>query len=149
MIKLFNRFKNSPSSIAVFFRFAGVGLCISIIDITLLYFLKEIDIFNLFFNRSISLSTSILFGYFLNRYFTFHHIEIGRALWDSIIRHFSVHAVGGIINMLIFLISLSLLKKIFFEGILFELILAVAVIFGGITGLTFNFFFSKKIVFDN
>jgi putative flippase GtrA len=60
-----------------------------------------------------------------------------------------VHAVGGIINMLIFLISLSLLKKIFFEGILFELILAVAVIFGGITSLTFNFFFSKKIVFDN
>ena len=43
MIKLLKRFTNSSSSLATFFRFAGVGLTISIIDITLLYLLKEID----------------------------------------------------------------------------------------------------------
>ena len=149
MIKLFKRFTRSSSSLATFFRFAGVGLSISMIDITLLYLLKEIDFLNIFFCRSISLSTSILFGYFLNRYFTFHHIEIGRALWHSIIRHFSVHAIGGILNMLIFLISLSILKKVFLDSQFFELIFLIAIVFGGITGLSFNFFFSKKLVFDN
>jgi putative flippase GtrA len=149
MIKLLKRFTNSSSSLATFFRFAGVGLSISLIDITLLYLLKEIDFLNIFFCRSISLSTSILFGYFLNRYFTFHYIEIGRALWHSIIRHFSVHALGGMINMLIFLISLSFLKKIFLETQFVELTFLIAIILGGITGLTFNFFFSRKLVFDS
>ncbi|PDH26560.1 MAG: hypothetical protein CNB76_01930 [Puniceicoccaceae bacterium MED-G32] len=148
MIKLFKIFARSPSSLPTFFRFAGVGISISMIDISLLYLLKEFDFLNIFVCRSISLSTSILFGYFLNRYFTFHHIEIGRALWHSIIRHFSVHAVGGILNMLIFLISLPILKKIFLETQFIELIFLVAIIFGGIAGLTFNFFFSKKMVFD-
>lgn len=149
MIKLLKRFTNSSSSLATFFRFSGVGLSISLIDITLLYLLKEIDFLNIFFCRSISLSTSILFGYFLNRYFTFHYIEIGRALWHSIIRHFSVHALGGMINMLIFLISLSFLKKIFLETQFVELTFLIAIILGGITGLTFNFFFSRKMVFDS
>lgn len=149
MIKLLKRFTNSSSSLATFFRFAGVGLSISLIDIALLYLLKEIDFLNIFFCRSISLSTSILFGYFLNRYFTFHYIEIGRALWHSIIRHFSVHALGGMINMLIFLISLSFLKKIFLETQFVELTFLIAIILGGITGLTFNFFFSRKLVFDS
>lgn len=149
MIKLLKRFTNSSSSLATFFRFSGVGLSISLIDITLLYLLKEIDFLNIFFCRSISLSTSILFGYFLNRYFTFHYIEIGRALWHSIIRHFSVHALGGMINMLIFLVSLSFLKKIFLETQFVELTFLIAIILGGITGLTFNFFFSRKLVFDS
>lgn len=149
MIKLFKRFTHCPSSLATFFRFAGVGLAISIIDIALLYLLKEIDHLNIFFCRSISLSTSILFGYFLNRYFTFHYIEIGRALWHSIIRHFSVHAIGGILNMLIFLISISILKKTFLNTQFIELTFLLAIILGGITGLTFNFFFSKKMVFDS
>lgn len=149
MIKLLKRFTNSSSSLATFFRFAGVGLSISLIDIALLYLLKEIDFLNIFFCRSISLSTSILFGYFLNRYFTFHYIEIGRALWHSIIRHFSVHALGGMINMLIFLVSLSFLKKIFLETQFVELTFLIAIILGGITGLTFNFFFSRKLVFDS
>jgi putative flippase GtrA len=149
MIKLLKRFTNSSSSLATFFRFSGVGLSISLIDIALLYLLKEIDFLNIFFCRSISLSTSILFGYFLNRYFTFHYIEIGRALWHSIIRHFSVHALGGMINMLIFLISLSFLKKIFLETQFVELTFLIAIILGGITGLTFNFFFSRKLVFDS
>lgn len=149
MIKLLKRFTNSSSSLATFFRFSGVGLSISLIDIALLYLLKEIDFLNIFFCRSISLSTSILFGYFLNRYFTFHYIEIGRALWHSIIRHFSVHALGGMINMLIFLVSLSFLKKIFLETQFVELTFLIAIILGGITGLTFNFFFSRKLVFDS
>lgn len=149
MIKLFKRFTHSSSSLATFFRFAGVGFSISMIDITLLYLLKEIDFLNIFFCRSVSLSTSILFGYFLNRYFTFHYIETGRALWHSIIRHFSVHALGGILNMLIFLISLSILQRIFLETQFIELTFLIAIILGGITGLTFNFFFSKKLVFDS
>ena len=149
MLKLYRKFKHSPSNTATFFRFAGVGLGISLVDIILLYLLIEVDYFNLLICRSISLSFSMLVGYFLNRYFTFHHIEIGRALWHSIIRHFSVHAVGGILNMLIFLASMYILASLNLEPIITNLTPLIAVWIGGIAGLSFNFFFSKKVVFDS
>ena len=149
MHKLYRKFKYSPSNTATFFRFAGVGLGISLVDIILLYLLIEVDYFNLLICRSISLSFSMLVGYFLNRYFTFHHIEIGRALWYSIIRHFSVHAVGGILNMLIFLASMYILASLNLEPIITNLTPLIAVWIGGIAGLSFNFFFSKKVVFDS
>lgn len=149
MLKLYRKFKYSPSNTATFFRFAGVGLGISLVDIALLYLLIEIDFFNLLISRSISLSSSMLVGYFLNRYFTFHHIEIGRVLWNSIIRHFSVHAVGGILNMLIFLACMQLFTYVELNSALINFGPFIAVWIGGITGLSFNFFFSRKVVFDS
>lgn len=149
MLKLYRKFKHSPSNTATFLRFAGVGLGISLVDIALLYLLMEINFFNLLICRTISLSSSMLVGYFLNRYFTFHHIEIGRALWHSIIRHFSVHSVGGILNMVIFLASMQLFTFVQLNPILINFIPFIAVWIGGIAGLSFNFFFSKKVVFDS
>ncbi|MAV39354.1 MAG: hypothetical protein CML12_02075 [Puniceicoccaceae bacterium] len=149
MLKLYRQFKNSPSTTATFFRFAGVGLGISLVDIALLYVLMGIDFFNLLICRSISLSSAMLVGYFLNRYFTFHHIEIGRALWHSIIRHFSVHSVGGILNMLIFLACIKLSTFLKLDPIFTPFTPLIAVWVGGISGLSFNFFFSKKVVFDS
>ena len=148
MFKLFQKFKKCPSNTATFFRFAGVGTSISLIDITLLYLFLKLGI-NIFISRTLSLTTSMLVGYFLNRYFTFHHIEIGRALWHSIMRHFSVHAVGGFLNIGVFFSTLTFLNKINTPGIPETLYPLFAVIVGGIAGLAFNFFFSKKVVFDN
>lgn len=148
MFNLFNKFKKSPSTIATFFRFAGVGLTISIIDIVVLYLFLKLEI-NIFIGRTISLSSSMLVGYFLNRYFTFHHIEIGRALWHSIIRHFSVHSIGGFLNMGVFFLTLALIENLNSIGLSNSFYPLLAVVAGGISGLSFNFFFSKKIVFDN
>ena len=148
MLKLFLKFKKCPSNTATFLRFSGVGTTISLIDITLLYLFLKLGI-NVFVGRTISLTSSMLVGYFLNRYFTFHHIEIGRALWNSIIRHFSVHAIGGFLNIGVFFSTLTLLKKSNTLVIPETLYPFVAVILGGIAGLIFNFFFSKKVVFDN
>ena len=146
MLKLYRKFKHSPSNTATFFRFAESAwvypLSISYFSI----FSIEVDYFNLLICRSISLSFSMLVGYFLNRYFTFHHIEIGRALWHSIIRHFSVHAVGGILNMLIFLASMYLLASLNLEPIITNLTPLIAVWIGGIAGLSFNFSFQKSCI---
>ena len=149
MLSLIKHYALSNSNIATFFRFAGVGLTISLIDIAILYLLLEIEFMNNLISRVFSLTSSMLLGYFLNRYFTFHHIEKGRALWNSIIRHFSVHAIGGILNILIFLLSIKVLNKfqtIYGFGIYIPFI---SVWVGGIAGLIFNFFFSRKVVFDS
>lgn len=149
MLSLIKRYALSNSNIATFFRFAGVGLTISLIDIAILYLLLEIEFMNNLISRVFSLTSSMLLGYFLNRYFTFHHIEKGRALWNSIIRHFSVHAIGGILNILIFLLSIRILDK-FQTNYGFEIYIPfISVWVGGIAGLIFNFFFSRKVVFDN
>ena len=148
MLKLFQKFKKSPSSTATFFRFAGVGLMLSLIDILILYLLMELG-FNAFLSRLLSLTSSMLVGYFFNRYFTFYHIEVGRALWDSVIRHFSVHGIGSALNIGMFLTTLTFANKLNLQGPIIELIPLIAVWIGGIAGLSFNFFFSRKIVFDN
>lgn len=148
MLKLFQKFQKSPSDTATFFRFAGVGLLGSLIDIVILYLLMELGL-NTLISRLISLSSSMLLGYFLNRYFTFHHIEVNRALWASVMRHYGVHGLGSFLNIGIFLTMISLANNFNLEGALKELMPLIAVWVGGIAGLSFNFFFSKKIVFDN
>ncbi len=149
MLGFIKHYALSNSSIATFFRFSGVGLTISLIDVALLYLLLETEFMNTLMSRIVSLTFSMLAGYFLNRYFTFHHIEKGRALWNSIIRHFSVHAIGGILNILIFLLSMRMLHKLHTIYNLESYIPFISVWLGGIAGLIFNFFFSRKVVFDN
>jgi putative flippase GtrA len=132
----------------MFARFAFVGVTISLIDIGLLYLLNLLGL-NIYLARIPSFLAAMSLGYLLNRYFTFHHLETGRALWHSLLRHYSVHSIGGCINYGIFTVTLIIGQKLGGQASASGTLPFVAVWIGGIFGMCFNFFFSKKMVFDN
>jgi putative flippase GtrA len=148
MLKLLGRIHRSPSTKAMFLRFASVGATISVIDAGVLYLLLAME-FNEYIGRVISLSLSMAAGYVLNRYFTFHHLETGRALWHSLLRHYSVHAIGGVINIATYAAVLIIGKSMGGQVAVSATLPLLGVWIGGMIGMTFNFFFSKKMVFDN
>ena len=132
----------------MFVRFAGVGVTISLVDIGLLYLLNGLGM-NIYLARIPSFFASMTVGYILNRYFTFHHIETGRALWDSLLRHYSVHAVGGVINYGVFTATLMIGQMLGGQASASGTLPFISVWIGGVFGMCFNFFFSKRMVFDN
>lgn len=148
MRKLLGRIHRSESNRGMFARFAGVGVSISLIDVGLLYFLMAAGV-NAYLARIPSFLAAMTVGYILNRYFTFHHLETGRALWHSLLRHYSVHSLGGVINYSVFTATLILGQGMGAEIAASNTLPFVGVWIGGVFGLCFNFFFSKKLVFDN
>lgn len=148
MRKLLGRIHRSESNRGMFTRFAGVGVTISLIDIGLLYLLIATGL-SAYIARIPSFLAAMTAGYILNRYFTFHHLETGRALWHSLVRHYSVHSVGGAINYGVFSATLIIGQQMGGEIAASATLPFVAVWVGGIFGMCFNFFFSKKMVFDN
>lgn len=132
----------------MFTRFAAVGLTISLIDIGLLYLLNTLGL-NIYIARIPSLLASMTVGYILNRYFTFHHLETGRALWHSLLRHYSVHGVGSAINYGVYSATLIIGQYLGGQASASGTLPFIAVWIGGVFGMCFNFFFSKKLVFDN
>jgi putative flippase GtrA len=148
MFKMIGRIHRSESNRGMFTRFALVGVSISLIDVGLLYLLIALDM-NVYLARVPSYLTAMTAGYILNRYFTFHHLETGRALWHSILRHYSVHSVGGAINYAVFIGTLIIGQRLGGEVAASATLPFIAVWVGGLVGMCFNFFFSKKLVFDN
>lgn len=148
MLKLLEKIVRSKNEHAIFLRFAAVGVTISIIDASGLYLLLALGI-NPYLGRLISYTAAMSVGYLLNRCFTFHHIETGRALWHSLIRHFSVHSVGGILNFAVYSCVLILGQKMGGEIAVSATLPLIGVWIGGLFGLGFNFFFSKRLVFDD
>lgn len=148
MLKLLDRIRRSHSDRATFTRFASVGVTISLVDAGALYVLMALGI-NVYIGRALSYTLAMTVGYVLNRYFTFHHLETGRALWHSLVRHFSVHSVGGLLNLAVFGIVLEIGQWMGGQVAAAATLPLVGVWIGGLAGLCFNFFFSKKLVFDN
>jgi len=148
MIRLLGKIHRSETNRAMFLRFAGVGAIISLVDIGLLYFLNSLGM-NIYLARVPSFLASMTVGYILNRYFTFHHIETGRALWHSLLRHYSVHAAGGAVNYGVFILALIIGEKLGGQASASGTLPFVAVWIGGIVGMCLNFFFSKRLVFDS
>lgn len=148
MLDLLAKIHRSPSGAATFARFAAVGGVVAVIDVCILYFLIH-HRWDPYAGRFLSLSAATLVGYFLNRYFTFHHIETGRRLWHSIARHFSVHSTGGLINLLIYALVIVLGQTLGGRVESSATLPMIAVWIGGVVGLMFNFVFSKRFVFDN
>ena len=146
MRKILGKIHHSKSQRAIFTRFATVGASISLVDIFCLYLLIAAGA-NPYIGRTVSLGLAMLAGYILNRYFTFHHIETGRTLWHSLLRHYSVHAVGAGINIAIYALVLEFGLKLG-APLPSSALLLIGVWFGGMAGLCFNFFFTKKLVFD-
>ncbi|MEE4638519.1 MAG: GtrA family protein [Wenzhouxiangella sp.] len=138
----------SSSSRATFFRFACVGGTIALIDAGLLYLLKDLPGFNVYLARVVSYTAAMSTGYVLNRYFTFHHIERGRALIDELLRFFSVHAMGGLLNFGVFSLVVLVGEQADLTRFWSMVLPLVGVWVGGLVGMSFNFLVSRKWVFD-
>ena len=148
MFKLLGKLHRSETTRAIFVRFAGVGATISLVDFGLLYLLNRLGL-NIYLARIPSFLASMTVGYILNRYFTFHHVETGRALWQSILRHYSLHAVGGAVNYGVFILTLFVGQTLGGQANAYGTLPFIAVWMGGVVGMCLNFFFSKRLVFNN
>jgi len=138
----------SSSRRATFFRFACVGATIALIDAGVLYLLKDLPGFNAYIARVFSYSAAMATGYVLNRYFTFHHIARGRVLLDELVRFFSVHALGGVLNFGVFSLIVFLGEQAELSRFWAGVMPLIGVWIGGLFGMAFNFLFSSKLVFD-
>jgi len=147
-MRLLNRGVYSSSQRATFFRFACVGFSIALIDAALLYLLKDLPGFNAYIARIFSYAAAMSAGYVLNRYFTFHHIERGRVLFDELVRFFSVHALGGVLNFGVFSLVIFLAGQADLTRFWNAVMPLIGVWVGGLVGMTFNFLFSSKFVFN-
>jgi len=114
----------------------------------LLYLLKDLPVFNVYSARVVSYFAAMCAGYLLNRYFTFHHLERGRVLWDELVRFFSVHALGGLLNFAVFSLIVTLADRYAATGTLALLAPLLGVWIGGLVGMSFNFLMSRNHVFD-
>ena len=148
MRQLIGKIHRSKSEKATFLRFMGVAVAISLIDVGLLYLLIAVGL-TPYIGRLFSYTAAMSTGYVLNRYITFHHLETGRALWHSLIRHFSVFGIGGAINYGIFTLVLILGQQMGGQIAASATLPLIAVWIGGLFGMCFNYFFSKKVVFDS
>jgi putative flippase GtrA len=138
----------SHSPRAAFFRFALVGMTIAMIDAGLVYLLKGLPGLNVYTARIFSYTAAMATGYVLNRYFTFHHIERGRELVDQLLRFFSVHAVGGLLNFGVFSLVVYLGERAELPRFWDSVLPLLGVWIGGVVGMCFNYMFSRKLVFD-
>lgn len=138
----------SHSSRATFFRFACVGSSIALIDAGLLYLLKDLPGLNVYLARVFSYTAAMSAGYVLNRYFTFHHIERGRVLVDELLRFFSVHALGGVLNFGVFSLVVFLGESAHLTHFWDAVMPLIGVWVGGLVGMSFNFLVSSRLVFD-
>jgi putative flippase GtrA len=138
----------SHSPRAAFFRFALVGMTIAMIDAGLVYLLKGLPGLNVYTARVFSYTAAMATGYVLNRYFTFHHVERGRVLIDQLLRFFSVHSIGGLLNFGVFSLVVFLGERADLTRFWDSVLPLLGVWIGGIVGMCFNFLFSRKLVFD-
>ncbi|MFP4282666.1 MAG: GtrA family protein [Opitutales bacterium] len=147
MRKLFRHYLRSHSRLAQFLRFATVGAKISLIDAGGVYLLPWLFGLNLYVARALSLSTALLVGYLLNRYFTFGRIQKG-GFYRQMAGHFGVHLLGSSLNFAIYSLIVRVGHHHLEPGLLWSLLPLFGLLAGGIVGMTFNFFFSSLLVFQ-
>ena len=148
MLRHLHRFHQSRSERAQFARFALVGVTISVIDAAVLYLLLALGV-DAHLGRVFSLAASVTGGYLLNRRFTFHHVETGRSLWESLLRHYSVNAIGSALNMGVYSAVLLVGQQLGGQVAAATTLPLLAIWVGGMAGMSFNFVFSKRLVFDS
>ncbi len=146
-IGLLRQVIRSSSKRATFLRFATVGGTIAMIDVGVLYLLKDAPGFNIYLARVVSYSAAMCCGYLLNRYFTFHHLDRRLALWRELLRFFSVHSVGGLLNYAVFSLIVTMGAGLE-PGLARTLLPLGAVWAGGVVGMCFNFLLSHRLVFE-
>lgn len=137
---------NSHNRFAQLLRFSTVGVTISFIDVGVVYILPWLFGTNIFFARVLSLTLANSAGYMLNRYFTFGAAR-NEPLFQQIVRHFSVHLVGGLINFSVFSSIVIYGSQYADSDLTLTLLPAMALWVGGLAGLSFNFCYSKRFVY--
>lgn len=143
-----SRYLHSQSRLAQFLRFATVGMKVSLIDAGGTYLLPWLFGMNLYTARIISLTTAIMVGYLLNRYFTFGRDQRG-SFHRQMAGHFGVHATGGLLNYAVFSGVIVLGHSHLTQSQALLLLPLVAIWIGGMVGLAFNFFVSSRLVFSD
>lgn len=133
---------------AAFFRFACVGVAMALVDISLLYLLKDQTGFNSYTARLFSYASGLMVGYVLNRNFTFHHVDNDRHVVDEFVRFISVHATGGLLNLGIYSLVVFLAERAQLTPFWEAVMPLLGVWLGGVVGMCFNFLLSRKVVFD-
>jgi len=142
------RFLQSSSGLATFLRFAMVACSIALIDIGTLYGLHEGYEVNVYLSRVVSYFLAMTAGYFLNRHFTFQHQRRFRNLMADLARFYGVFAVGGLLNYGIFALTVAFGVQIGFKPEATFWLPLLGVWLGGMVGMSFNYFFSHKLVFQ-
>lgn len=120
----------------------------AMIDAGVLYLLKDLPGFNVYTARIVSYASALTVGYFLNRNFTFHHVENERHVLDELVRFFSVHAVGGALNIGVYALVVYLAEGAGLTRFWEAVTPLLGVWIGGVVGMCFNFLMSRKLVFD-
>jgi len=98
--------------------------------------------------RLVSYPAGLTVGYFLNRYFTFHHVDNVRHVLDELARFFAVHAVGGLLKFGVFSLVVYAGEGADVAPRWEAAIPLIGVCLGGVVGMCFNFFVSRELVFD-
>lgn len=145
---LLRRLVHSRGQRATFGRFAAVGGTIAVIDVGLLYALKDLPGFNVYTARLVSYAAAMIAGYLLNRHFTFRHTERHRSLHHELARFLAVHALGGLVNYGVFFLIVRAGQQAGLGGLAATLLPLVAVWAGGLVGMTLNFLLARRWVFD-
>ncbi|MGC9452398.1 MAG: GtrA family protein [Oceanipulchritudo sp.] len=146
MKRLIRHYLHSHTHFAQFMRFSTVAVKVSLIDAGILYLLTYLVGFNVYFARVLSLSSAIVVGYLLHRYFTFGGFQRG-CFYRQMAGHLGVHLTGGTINYLVFSALITLGHRALENKVLLSVLPLVCLWVGGVAGLTFNFICSKTFVF--
>jgi putative flippase GtrA len=141
-----DRYLRSDESAWQFMRFATVGVKISTIDAGLVYLLTGTFDVNIYLARVVSLSSAILTGYLLNRYFTFDRGQRG-CFYRQMAGHIGVHLTGGAINYGVFSLLVSVGDRCLQQHLALALLPLFSIWIGGLAGMTFNFILSRRLVF--
>ena len=146
MKRRIKKYFTSHSRTAQFLRFATVGAKVSAIDAGGVYLLPFLFGMNLYVARLISLTSAILIGYLLNRYFTFGNHHRG-PFFRQMAGHVGVFIMGGLINYGVFTMLVKLGHQTIESKLYLSLLPLFALWVGGVVGMSFNFVFSKLFVF--
>jgi len=146
MKRYIQAYLRSHGEVAQFLRFATVGAKISAIDIGGVYLLPWLIGVNIYYARIISLTSALLVGYLLNRYFTFGRIEKG-SFFRQLAGHLGVHIMGGVINYALFSLVVTFGLIWVEDSFWRHWMPLVGLLSGGVVGMTFNFIMSKQLVF--
>jgi len=146
MKRLIRHYLHSHSQLALFLRFATVGIKISLVDAGGVYLLHWVFGLDLYTARILSLGSAILLGYLLNRYFTFGGVQQG-CFYRQMAGHFGVHLMGGLVNYGVYSLVVTVGHETVDHKLLYSALPLIGLWLGGFFGMGFNFVFSKKLVY--
>lgn len=128
-----------PERFERIFKFALVGVVAALIDMAVVEVMIRLAHFDYYSARLVSYLVAATAAWALNRRFTFYDADRARARMQWL-RYLSLNAIGGAVNYGLYAALVSAFA--FFRSYPF-----VAVGFGSLAGMLFNYAASRKLVF--